>query len=151
MSIMDNTENLNIREEDKLEFFDEIMCKIQSKRNKNPETDYLTDFIDFIELYTTIIQQDEDETEYVIEHPFYYNDIKNLTILEEFHEILDNVLDIDCINCIDEYNVFNYLVDFNIYIYYDFNYFPKKIFTKRFINDFKMYIYNNLTHAHTLK
>jgi hypothetical protein len=55
------TENnlILISEEDKLELFDEIICKIQSKKNENSTRDYLTDFIDFIELYN--ISNEEDD------------------------------------------------------------------------------------------
>lgn len=140
------SENLYVTDEDKLEFFDEIFCKIQSKNHKN--TEYLTDFIDFIEVYTTIII-DEEETEYIKDNPFDYNDIKNLTILEDFYEITD-VYNINYFNDVDSYDD-NYINDFNHYVYYDFNKCPKKIFSKMFINDFKIYIYNTLNLGNTLK
>ena len=128
----------NISEEDKLELFDEIMCKIQREN-------YLTDFIDFIELYNIPTEEDDD---YIYEHPFHYSDIKNLTILEEFHTIVDHIIRYDALD--DSFDVLadDYL---NNYIYYDFNECPKKIFSHIFINDFKMYIYQNLNLGHTLK
>ena len=140
-----NTTNDNICEEDKLELFDEIFCKIQSKKNTNSTTDYLTDFIDFIEVYN-IPSEEED---YIYDNPFHYTDTKNLTIFEEFHTIVENILTYDALD--DSFNIL--YADENLcgYIYYDFNQCPKKIFTIMFLNDFKMYIYNNLNLANTLK
>lgn len=133
-----------ICEEDKLELFDEIMCKIQCKKNENSTTDYLTDFIDFIELYN--IPNEEDD--YICDNPFHYTDIKNLTILEEFYEILDYITNYDALDDSFDLSESNCL---NNYIYYDFNECPKKIFTVTFLNDFKFYIYNHLNLGISLK
>ena len=133
-----------ICEEDKLELFDEIMCKIQSKMNENSTTDYLTDFINFIELYN--IPNEEDD--YIYDHPFHYTDFKNLTILEEFYAIVDYITNYDALDDSFDLSGSNCL---NNYIYYDFNECPKKIFTVTFLNDFKFYIYNHLNLNPTLK
>lgn len=138
-------EKPTISNEDKLDFFDEIFCKIQCKNNTNPE--YLIEFIDFIDLYTTIIP--DEDSEYINDHPFYYNDIKNLTILEEFYEMTD-IYNIQYFTYIDPHN-HNYINEFNHYLYYDFNQCPKKIFTKTFINEFKVYIYDTLNLFNNLK
>ena len=133
-----------ICEEDKLELFDEIMCKIQSKMNENSTTDYLTDFINFIELYN--IPNEEDD--YIYDHPFHYTDFKILTILEEFYAIVDYITNYDALDDSFDLSGSNCL---NNYIYYDFNECPKKIFTVTFLNDFKFYIYNHLNLNPTLK
>jgi hypothetical protein len=140
------TENnlILISEEDKLELFDEIICKIQSKKNENSTRDYLTDFIDFIELYN--ISNEEDD--YIYDYHFHYTDIKNLTILEEFYEIVYYITNYDALD-----DSFDLSEDYclNNYIYYDFNQCPKKIFSEIFINEFKMYLYTILNLVNTLK
>jgi len=143
-NIRENNTTDIICEQDKLELFDEIMCKIQSKKNENSTTDYLTDFIDFIELYN--IPNEEDD--YIYEHPFHYTDIKNLIILEEFYAIVDYITNYDALDDSFDLSGENYL---NNYIYYDFNQCPKKIFSITFLNDFKMYLYDNLNLGTTLK
>lgn len=145
-NITNNENNLSIlSEDDKLEFFDEIFCKIQNKNYKNP--DYLTNFINFIELYTTIIE--DGDPDYILDNPFHHNDMQNLTILEEFYDITD-VYSINYFAYIDPHN-HNYINDFTQYIYYDLNESPKKIFSPIFINEFKTYIYENLNLGYTLK
>lgn len=140
------TENnlIILSQEDKLELFDEIMCKIQSKKNANSTRDYLTDFIDFIELYNILNQEDD----YIYDHPFHYTDIKNLTILEEFYEIVYYITNYDAVDDSFDLSEDNCLHN---YIYYDFNQCPKKIFSEIFINEFKMYVYTNLNVVNTLK
>ena len=140
------TENniIIISEEDKLELFDEIMCKIQSKKNENSTRDYLTDFIDFIELYN-ISNEDDD---YIYDYPFHYTDIKNLTILEEFYEIVYYITNYDALDDSFDLSEDNCL---NNYIYYDFNECPKKIFSEIFINELKIYLYTILNLVNTLK
>jgi hypothetical protein len=140
-----NEENNLISKEDKLEFFNEIFCKIQNKNYNNP--DYLTDFVNFIELYTT--NTECEDPDYINISPFHSDDIKNLTILEEFYDITD-VYSINYFAYIDPHN-HSYINEFNNYLYYDFNECPKKIFSQIFINEFTMYLYENLNLVSTLK